>query len=98
KAFVKVWGEGLRGHLAGQGIGVTVICPGFVRSRMTAVNAFKMPLLWDADRAARRIARGLARNEARIAFPFPLYWLVWLIGTLPPWSTDWLLRRLPEKS
>jgi short-subunit dehydrogenase len=98
KAFVKVWGEGLRGHLAGQGIGVTVICPGFVRSRMTAVNAFKMPLLWDADRAARRIARGLARNEARIAFPFPLSWLVWLIGTLPPWSTDWLLRRLPEKS
>ena len=27
---------------------------------------------------------------------FPLYWLVWLIGTLPPWSTDWLLRRLPD--
>lgn len=97
KAFVKVWGEGLRGHLAGQGIKVSVICPGFVRSRMTAVNRFKMPLLWDAERAARHIAHGLARNKARIAFPFPLYWLVWLIGTLPPWSTDWLLRRLPEK-
>ncbi len=97
KAFVKVWGEGLRGHLAGQGIKVNVVCAGFVRSRMTAVNRFKMPLLWDAERAAGHIARGLARNRARIAFPFRLYWLVWLIGALPPWSTDWLLRRLPEK-
>jgi len=33
KAFVKVWGEGLRGHLAPHGIGVTVICPGFGRAR-----------------------------------------------------------------
>ena len=98
KAFVKVWGEGLRGHLAPHGIGVTVICPGFVRSRMTAVNRFRMPLLWDSARAARHIARGLARDKARIAFPFPLYFLVWLIGTLPPWASDRLLRALPEKT
>ncbi len=98
KAFVKVWGEGLRGHLAARGIGVTVICPGFVQSRMTAVNRFRMPLLWTAERAARHIARGLARNRARIAFPFPLYFLVWLVGTLPTWATDRLLRALPEKT
>jgi len=97
KAWVKVWGEALRGHLAGLGIGVTVICPGFVESRMTAVNRFRMPLLWTAEKAARAIARGLARNKARIAFPFPLYFLAWLIGTLPPWMTDRLLRALPEK-
>lgn len=98
KAWVKTWGEALRGHLAPQGIGVSVICPGFVQSRMTAVNQFRMPFLWPAERAARRIARGLARNKARIAFPWPLYFMSWLLGALPPGPTDWLLRRLPEKT
>lgn len=97
KAWVKTWGEALRGHLAPQGIGVSVICPGFVQSRMTAVNQFPMPFLWPPDRAVRAIARGLARNKARIAFPWPLYFMSWLLGALPPAPTDWLLRRLPGK-
>jgi len=98
KAMVRVWGESLRGHLAPAGIGVSVICPGYVESPMTAVNSFPMPFLMSAHRAARIVRRGLARNRARIAFPFPTYWAAWLLGTLPPGLTDALLRRLPEKS
>ncbi len=97
KAWVKVWGEGLRAHLAPKGIGVTVVCPGFVKSRMTAVNDFHMPFLWEAERAARRIARGLAKNEARIAFPWPLVASVRLMAALPPGLVDALQRRLPAK-
>jgi short-subunit dehydrogenase len=97
KAAVKVWGEALRGELHEAGIGVSVICPGYVKSRMTADNRFPMPLLMEADRAARIIRRGLARNRARIAFPWPLYAAVWLISVLPPSLTDPLLRRLPKK-
>ena len=69
KAAVRIWGEALRGELYDAGIGVSVICPGYVRSAMTAANDFPMPLLMDADRAARIIRRGLARNRPRIAFP-----------------------------
>ena len=98
KAAVRVWGEALRGDLHGAGIGVSVICPGYVRSPMTAVNDFPMPLLMDAARAARIIRRGLARNRPRIAFPWPLYAAVWLISALPPGLTDPLLRRLPKKT
>ena len=98
KAAVRVWGEALRGDLHGAGIGVSVICPGYVRSRMTAVNDFPMPLLMDAERAARIIRRGLARNRSRIAFPWPLYAAVWLLSALPPRLTDPLLRRLPKKT
>ncbi len=98
KAAVRVWGEALRGDLHGAGIGVSVICPGYVRSPMTAVNTFSMPLLMDAERAARIIRRGLARNRPRIAFPWRLYAAVWLISTLPPRLTDPLLRRLPKKT
>jgi short-subunit dehydrogenase len=97
KAAVKVWGEALRGHLAAEGVGVTVVCPGFVRSPMTAVNQFPMPFLIEVDRAAARIKRGLARNKARIAFPWPLAAAVWLLAALPPGLTDPLLRRMPEK-
>jgi short-subunit dehydrogenase len=97
KAAVRIWGESLRGHLAPQGIGVTVICPGFVKSPMTAVNQFPMPLLVDSDAAARRIKRGLARNRARISFPRPLAAAIWLLGALPPAWTDPLLAKLPEK-
>lgn len=98
KAAVRVYGEALRGHLASAGIGVSVICPGYVKSPMTDVNAFPMPFLMPANEAAGRIARGLARNRARIAFPRRLYALVWLLAALPPAWTDGLLARLPKKS
>jgi short-subunit dehydrogenase len=97
KAAVRIWGESLRGHLAGDGIAVSVICPGYVKTPMTDVNKFPMPMLMDSARAARIIRRGLARNRARIAFPWPMYALVRLIAALPPGLIDPLLRRLPEK-
>ncbi len=98
KAAVRIWGEALRGHLAGDGVGVSVICPGFVRSRMTEVNDFPMPFLMDAERAAVIIRRGLARNRGRIAFPWPTYFWAWLLGVLPTALTDRLLRKMPKKS
>ena len=98
KAAVRIWGEALRGSLAGRGIGVSVVCPGFVRSRMTDVNDFPMPFLMEAERAAGIILRGLARNRGRIAFPFPTYFWAWLLGVLPTAVTDRLLSRLPKKA
>lgn len=97
KAAVRVWGEALRGQLARSGIAVSVICPGYIRTPMTDANRFPMPFLMDAERAARIIRRGLARNRARIAFPWPLYAAVWLLQALPPGWTDGLLARLPAK-
>ncbi|WP_366556276.1 SDR family NAD(P)-dependent oxidoreductase [Aquibaculum sediminis] len=97
KAMVRVWGEALRGVLAADGIGVSVICPGYIDTPMTRVNRFPMPLLMSSERAARICKRGLARNRARIAFPFPTYFAAWLLGTLSPGLTDPLLRRLPAK-
>lgn len=97
KAAVKVWGEGLRGELHAHGIEVTVVCPGYVRTRMTEGNTFPMPLLMDADRAVRIIRRGLARNKARIAFPWRLAFMVNAIAALPPAWTDPLFRKLPKK-
>ncbi len=97
KAAVRVWGEGLRAALAPEGIGVTVVCPGFVVSRMTAINKFPMPFLMDADRAARIIQIGIARNKGRIAFPWPTWAAVWLLAALPDRWAGALSSTFPGK-
>lgn len=97
KAAVKVWGEGLRGEMAAEGIGVSVIMPGFVTTPMTEVNDFPMPFLMPPERAAEIIRRGLGRNQARISFPWPTAFIAWLIGALPPAFTDLWLNWAPKK-
>lgn len=91
KACVRVWGESIRYVLKKSGVGVTVICPGFVVSRMTAQAPFPMPFLMTAARASAIIRRGLARNKARIAFPLPTRAAVWFGGLLPG---NWAARLL----
>lgn len=97
KAFVRVWGEALRGDWAPRGIKINVICPGFVRSRMTAKNAFHMPLLMDAERAARIMLDGLARDVPRIAYPWRMYAVTRLLAALPLRWSDAILARAPKK-
>lgn len=98
KAAVKVWGEGLRAQLADSGVVVSVICPGFVRTPMTDANGFVMPFLMDADKAAACIRAGLARGRGRIAFPWPMAALAWLVATLPDPLAHALTRRGPRKA
>jgi short-subunit dehydrogenase len=76
---------------------VSVICPGFVESPMTAANPYPMPFLMACNRAAEIIKKGLARDRARIAFPWPLTAVVWLLAALPPSWLDPVLRRFPKK-
>jgi short-subunit dehydrogenase len=98
KAAVRIWGEALRGEYASRGVHVNVICPGYVETPMTSVNKFPMPFLMPPDRAAQIMKRGLARNKARIAYPWPMYALVRLIAALPQAVMDPLVARLPKKT
>lgn len=93
KAAVKALGEAWRVRLAPEGIRVSVICPGFVATRMTAKNRFPMPFLISAERAAEIIARRLAQDRGRIAFPWPMAAGSWLLAALPARLGDALARR-----
>ena len=97
KAAVKSYGEGLRPRLARHNIGVSVILPGFVRSRITDQNRFAMPFFMEADKAAKVIRKGLTRNKARIAFPWPMHFAMWFLATLPASWADRILSKSPEK-
>lgn len=83
KAAVRVWAESLRYVLRKSDIGVSVICPGFVATRINADATFNMPFLMSSARASSIIRRGLAGNKARIAFPIPTKAAVWFGGLLP---------------
>jgi short-subunit dehydrogenase len=93
KAAVNNLMEGLRIQLRGQGIAVTNVCPGFVRTPMTAKNDFWMPFLLDADDAARRIVRALTRKKKVYNFPVRMSAFMWLTARLP----DWLVARVMGK-
>ena len=97
KAAVRSYGEALRGALHNDGIKVSVICPGFVESRITDANNFHMPFLMKALKAAETIKRGLAHDKSRIAFPFPMYAATWMMSILPSMISDTIARRLPKK-
>jgi len=97
KAAVRSYGEALRGRYAAAGIEVSVISPGFIVSGITDKNNFPMPFLMAADKAAGIIARGLARNKSRIAFPWPMYAAIRLAAMLPVVVTEKLFGRLPAK-
>lgn len=97
KACVKAWGAGLRGRVRAEGISVTVVCPGFVRSRITDENTCPMPMFWEAPRAARAICDGIARGRGLVAFPLPMRFASWLLGSAPEVLSERLFRLLPEK-
>jgi short-subunit dehydrogenase len=98
KAAVRHFGEAFRISASQRGVAVSVICPGFVYSRMTAANPFLMPFIMTGENAAKIIAKGLQKNRARIAFPWLMYFGIWLLGGLcPPALLRAILRRLPAK-
>ena len=97
KGAVRLYGEALRGSLAGKGVRINVVCPGFIRTPMTAVNPYSMPFLMDVDRAAAIIARGLEKNRGRIAFPWQTYLMAGFFGIMPYWLSARLFVKLPEK-
>ena len=97
KSCVKTWGLALRGMLAPEGIRVNVVCPGFVRSRITERNTCPMPFFMEADRAARTILRRVERNVGLIAFPWQMRFASWALASLPFRLNELVNRLLPAK-
>ena len=97
KSCLKTWGLSLRGMLASEGIRVNVVCPGFVKSRITDLNTCPMPFFMQADRAARIIVSRVEANVALIAFPWPMRLASWALSVLPAWVNEIVNSLLPGK-
>ena len=101
KAAMKSYGQALRGAFRGMGIGVTVICPGYVRSRLMGEGMKGYPFMIEVDQATKTIAKALARNKARITFPWQVLLLARIAINLPGFLADrvnqpWGVKRLED--
>jgi short-subunit dehydrogenase len=94
KAGVNALMESLRVELRGHGIVTTTVCPGWVRTPMTAQLPLKVPLMLELDDAARRILRAIRQRRAFTAFPGRTRRQVALMRWLPAGVSDWMLQRM----
>ena len=65
------------------GLGVSVINPGFVATRLTARNDFTMPALISPEAAAEAMLQGWARGQFDIHFPKRFTRVMKLLRVLP---------------
>jgi short-subunit dehydrogenase len=83
KAALIHFAECLYMDLTDKGIGVWVINPGFVSTRLTAKNDFNMPALITPEQAAKDIMDGLASGGFEIHFPKRFTRVLKLLSLLP---------------
>ena len=97
KACVKAYGEALRASLGKEKIQINVICPGFVKSRITDKNTCPMPFFMSAEKAAEIITTRIEHNVGLIAFPWPMRLASWFISILPNFISNYIYAKLPHK-
>jgi len=95
KAGILVWGEALADFLAADGVGVSVVCPGFVTSDMSARYLGPKPFEMSADDAAALIRRRLTRGHELIAFPWQMVAAIRVGRLLPRRLLRFILGRVP---
>jgi NAD(P)-dependent dehydrogenase (short-subunit alcohol dehydrogenase family) len=90
--------ESLRVELRSSGIRVVTIAPGYIKSPMTDINTYPMPFIIEADDAAARMARVIARGCSFAVVPWQMGVVGWLLKRLPNWLYDWAFSKAPRKS
>jgi short-subunit dehydrogenase len=92
KAAMLTYGLALRGALRGSGVGVSVICPGYVTTPMMGQESGPKPFAISPESAADTIVRGLQRDRSIIAFPFLFALFTRLGGLLPDGVRRWTMQ------
>ena len=97
KAALISYMESLRVELRGSGVRVVTICPGYIKTPMTAINPYPMPFILPADEAARRIARAIASGKSFAVVPWQMGLVGRVLKLLPNWLYDFVFSRAPRK-
>ncbi|MBI3547613.1 MAG: SDR family NAD(P)-dependent oxidoreductase [Elusimicrobia bacterium] len=91
--------ESTRIDLRGTGVDVVTVCPGFVKSELTARNNEKdMWFLLETDDGVRRLLAGIDRRKREVHFPWQLSLLMkYVIHNLPGCIYEPLAKRLIKR-
>lgn len=94
KAGIMYLAEGMFADLRNTGVRVQLINPGFIKTRLTDKNEFKMPFIMDAEAAANEVFEHMNDDAFKKSFPFAFGAMFRLSQFLP----DWLYYRTLGKS
>jgi short-subunit dehydrogenase len=97
KAAAIKYCESLRVEMRGTGVSVVTICPGYIRTPMTAVNRFKMPFLIGVEDAVERFARVIDAKKSFAVIPWKMGMAARVLRVLPNWVYDRIFTRMPRK-
>jgi len=98
KSAASILLESLRIELKPLKVKVITVRPGFVRTPMTDKNEFHMPLMMNADKAAKIFLEGIKKEKHIIQFPFMIVLSTKLLQWMPAFLFEWLAGRpLPQR-
>ena len=86
KAGVMYLAEGMRADLQGTGVKVQLVNPGFVKTRLTDKNDFRMPFIMEPERAARLVVEHMTTDSFARNFPSGFGAMFRAANFLPDWA------------
>lgn len=86
KAAVMSLAESMKADLRGTGIEVQVANPGFVKTRLTEKNDFRMPFLMSAEDAAQEMVELMNSDAFKRSFPWAFGSMFRASQILPDWA------------
>ena len=93
KAGMTAFFESIRLDVQPQGVDVTIIHPGFIKTPLTAGRKKKMPFLMELDDAVPHFLNAIERKKKFAAFPWQLASIVNLGKIMPAWLYDRIAGR-----
>jgi short-subunit dehydrogenase len=90
KAGLMSLAESMQADLRKTGIEVQLINPGFIRTRLTDQNDFRMPFIMEPQDAAREFVDHLNTDDFKKSFPLLFSWVFRFSQFMP----DWMYYRL----
>lgn len=97
KAALSYLARSLALDLESRGVTVSLISPGFVKTRLTDRNDFSMPMIIDVVSASAAIRAGLEKKQMEIHFPKKFSLLLKIIAMLPYRLQHRLVKKITRK-
>jgi short-subunit dehydrogenase len=97
KAAINMWAEGARLSLKKYSINVSIIRVGFVKTKMTAKNKFKMHGIVSPAEAAKEIIEAIKKKKIDVALPWKSAYIWKVLSIIPDKFYDHIMCKLKNK-
>jgi len=89
--------ESLRSEMQHDGISVTTIAPGYIRTPMTDVNTHTMPFLMEVDDFAEKAVNAITKQKRFTIIPWQMGLIAKIMRLIPAGLWDFLTKKAPRK-